>query len=985
MRLTQHFEWFLCCQLVKPLLMPHSRRCPHVLFGLFISIPLGLFSQVEDDFEVRFQTQEKGGIVLLANVSLSCGSSNNCSNTQSAMPVTGNSGGDNNDFNMEFEDWDTDPDTWMSTSDSLDLGPCAEVLWAGLYWASRVTGNTPNYGLRNQLKFKATGDPYLDLTADELYDFDAGYFDAYFCFKDVTDLVQANPVNSRYTIANMVSREDDSTWGGWTLVVVYADALESMRNLTVFDGFAYINSNNNQVDLPIEGFVTPLNGPVSFELGVIAYDGDRNSSGDQMAFNGAGAFMDVQDALHEVNNLFNSTHARGGAIAPHRIPAFNNTLGHDANVFIPDNSSFDFLSNNSSSGTIRISTGGESIMVQTVTSVIDVFEPDLKATVYIEDLNGGIVSPGDVLEYTVVGKNVGSDLSVNTFMADSLDLRVDFVPGSIVMLNGPNAGPKTDGPGDDQAEYDPLTNSVTMRVGAGANALNGGAVINNPTGADSTVFKFQGTLTDDCLILQCNGTLEGVAYIFGDGDISGNSNTNNGQSSLLDDNGCPIGSVTELVVETGTCPPVEVSLSGTSCLGDDVEFFVPNFQNNPLAESLANYVWSGPGGYASTNSVAEIADVAMADAGVYLVEMTFDGLECILNTADYQLEVFDPAPLFEVPASQCLEGNSFDFVAQGATSATAAFEWNFPGSAMPVVVGPAIDGIQFMAPGWYAVVLTLQENGCGNQFLDSVYVEAAPVVPALDISFDPASGCPPIIVHFHNTSANQPLDYLWSFGDGSLSDESDPVHAYMELGTFDVSVTASSATNCVTTVEANLPQAVYTYNGPESGFSVSPQVVDILDGEVFITSFADSDLQCYYSMTDGGSLVGHDGQYTFVDAGVFQIVQTVVDADGCSSTALGEVSVSGTVFYAPTAFTPDNDGLNDVWRPEVLGVTEYDLTIFNRWGEVVWQTMDPEAYWLGQVNSGSHYAPNGIYHWTVRLEDQLLFPRAFSGTVELIR
>ncbi|MGY8942274.1 MAG: hypothetical protein ACKVJH_09610, partial [Flavobacteriales bacterium] len=370
--------------------MTHSRRFIHIFIGLFLFIPLGLFSQVEDDFEVRFQTQEKGGIALLANVSLSCGSGNYCSNTQASMPVTGNSGGDNNDFNMVFEDWDTDPDTWMSTSDSLDLGPCAEVLWAGLYWASRVSGSTPNYGLRNQLKFKATGDPYLDLTADELYDFDAGYFDAYFCFKDVTDLVQANPVNSRYTIANMVSREDDSTWGGWTLVVVYADALESMRNLTVFDGFAYINSNNNQVDVPIEGFVTPLNGPVSFELGVIAYDGDRGSSGDQMAFNGAGAFMDVQDALHEVNNLFNSTHSRGGVIAPHRIPAFNNTLGHDANVFIPDNSTFDFLSNNSSSGTIRISTGGESIMVQTVTSVIDVFEPDLKATVYIEDLNGGI-------------------------------------------------------------------------------------------------------------------------------------------------------------------------------------------------------------------------------------------------------------------------------------------------------------------------------------------------------------------------------------------------------------------------------------------------------------------------------------------------------------------------------------------------------------------------------------------------------------------
>ena len=75
---------------------------------------------------------------------------------------------------------------------------------------------------------------------------------------------------------------------------VYADAAEPMRNLTVFDGLAMITSgwggggDNSTVDVPISGFLTPPFGPVDLNLGVVAYDGDRGSSGDQLGFDGTG-------------------------------------------------------------------------------------------------------------------------------------------------------------------------------------------------------------------------------------------------------------------------------------------------------------------------------------------------------------------------------------------------------------------------------------------------------------------------------------------------------------------------------------------------------------------------------------------------------------------------------------------------------------------------------------------------------------------------
>jgi gliding motility-associated-like protein len=100
---------------------------------------------------------------------------------------------------------------------------------------------------------------------------------------------------------------------------------------------------------------------------------------------------------------------------------------------------------------------------------------------------------------------------------------------------------------------------------------------------------------------------------------------------------------------------------------------------------------------------------------------------------------------------------------------------------------------------------------------------------------------------------------------------------------------------------------------------------------------------------------------------------------------LGEVTVNGTLFYAPTAFTPDYDGLNDVWLPQVTGVTEYVLQVFDRWGELVWSTNDPVVPWLGQFQNGGQFVPNGVYHWVVRLEDQSRLPQRYAGSVSMMR
>jgi len=105
---------------------------------------------------------------------------------------------------------------------------------------------------------------------------------------------------------------------------------------------------------------------------------------------------------------------------------------------------------------------------------------------------------------------------------------------------------------------------------------------------------------------------------------------------------------------------------------------------------------------------------------------------------------------------------------------------------------------------------------------------------------------------------------------------------------------------------------------------------------------------------------------------------------GCRDSAY--TNIPGPVnLYVPTAFTPNNDGLNDAFAVHLSGVKDFEMWVFNRWGEEVFHTQDPLEPWIGEVNGGAHYAPNGIYNWVVRLKGFNTDAQEYTGTVQLMR
>jgi gliding motility-associated-like protein len=91
------------------------------------------------------------------------------------------------------------------------------------------------------------------------------------------------------------------------------------------------------------------------------------------------------------------------------------------------------------------------------------------------------------------------------------------------------------------------------------------------------------------------------------------------------------------------------------------------------------------------------------------------------------------------------------------------------------------------------------------------------------------------------------------------------------------------------------------------------------------------------------------------------------------------------LLYVPTAFTPNNDGINDAFKVVGGQIKDYELWILNRWGEEVFHSTSLDDFWMGDVQGGTHYAENGIYNWIIRLKGFNTDAEEFKGTLQLMR
>jgi uncharacterized repeat protein (TIGR01451 family) len=413
----------------------------------------------------------------------------------------------------------------------LSLPAGATVRYARLYWAAQLPTlafdtaaqlTTPD-GVAHPVAAETANSASLAITPL------TGGGSWYQSSAEITGLLQAlaeprgGYVFTGGDSRNLVGLTSETTFDAWWMVVFYENAADpSLRQLTLFDGLDYVNNTGvgSTVDVTLSGFLVPSGG-FDAKLGVVAYEGDAVVTGDRLFFQGyqstgaePTALTTLSDAQNPANNFFNGTRSwLGSAVSvAGDLPQMSGTAGSmmSFDMDVVDLKALGAIGPGHDAAKIRATSSQDVFALGAFITSINTLKPSFIETVKTAtDLSGsGGILAGDVIEYTIDTRNTGNDPSIGTVLRDPLPSGVTYRPGTLQIVSGANAGTKTDAADGDQAEYDPSTRTVVVRLGSGASGTAGGSMAIG----ESARITFQVTIDAGA-----SGTLHNVAAVVAGG------------------------------------------------------------------------------------------------------------------------------------------------------------------------------------------------------------------------------------------------------------------------------------------------------------------------------------------------------------------------------------------------------------------------------------------------------------------------------------
>lgn len=316
------------------------------------------------------------------------------------------------------------------------------------------------------------------------------------------------------------------------------------------------------------------------------------------------------------------------------------------------------------------------------------------------------------------------------------------------------------------------------------------------------------------------------------------------------------------------------------------------------------------------------------------------------------------------------------------------WRWNFQdGTADVVAQNPTH---RYDLPGLYAVQLLLTDNNdcTADTAIDVTYF---PTPRTIILEPDNGFGCVPFTKSFVNLSRPINDEYLfdWSFGDGGVGDVASPTHVYDSSGLFDVYLGITSPTGCF--VDTTFRALVDVRDAPVADFFWEPLEPTNLEPDFTVFDASSGANRHRYEIRD---LFGNlrfttpqlDFDYSTRDTSSFDIFQYVTHPSGCVDTIQKRLTPRYVnTFFAPNAFTPNGDGLNDEFVPTGLffGITAYQFRVWTRWGELIFRSDDPSVGWNGTYKGSN--SPGGGYLWDAAFIDVEGELKEYKGGVVLVR
>jgi gliding motility-associated-like protein len=449
--------------------------------------------------------------------------------------------------------------------------------------------------------------------------------------------------------------------------------------------------------------------------------------------------------------------------------------------------------------------------------------------------------------------------------------------------------------------------------------------------------------------------------------------------TITSDIGCT-GTVTVDVLEIPALTANITSQSDVTCnSSNDGSITITTTQGTPPY----TYVWDNS---ASTTNVAN--DLL---AGPHEITVT-DANGCIVVVNGV---INEPPALdinFITPNTQICPEDDITLEATGVGgSSPYTFTWsqggNVIGTGSQITVDPSVTNTEYC--------VTLSEV-CGSPTDQECVTITFPTPIEPNATPDMYEKCIPNRFEFENTSTNggEIATTVWDFGSTNyfvVENGNDSTSLYFEnVGIYDLVMTVTSIYGCVYT--DSIENIIRVKPRPTADFTFSNNPATIFETVVVMQDRSSSDVTQWewdspFSSPTSSNLTIPTFTFPEGEVGQYPVTLMVETELGCRDTVTYLMNiVEDVLFYAPNTFTPDGDEFNQTWQPVVSGIDEsnFELIIFNRWGEIIWESRDPNVAWDGTYNG--KLVQDGTYAWVARVgvpynDDKL----EFSGSINVIR
>jgi gliding motility-associated-like protein len=444
--------------------------------------------------------------------------------------------------------------------------------------------------------------------------------------------------------------------------------------------------------------------------------------------------------------------------------------------------------------------------------------------------------------------------------------------------------------------------------------------------------------------------------------------------------GCPTATYNDDITIHGL-PDASIAGDQMICAGDPINDAVVTLTagNNTPSWTL-NYDLNGAAqGPVVVNAPNTTYNINPTNIGTYTIVSVTDGNGCTnAVTGSVVIDTF-PAPTMNPLVDQNVcDGSSIAVQAFGS-SVPSTYTWtNLTGTDVGFGLAGTGDIGSFTGinAGSTAVTVNVEVtptslDGCiGPASTFNIIVHPRPQVSFFT---DSLSGCEPYSVPFINTSNIQGQNCVWDFGNGTTAVGCDTVVNVYTAGVYDVSLTVTTAAGC--TDSYAIPAYIEVNEMPEASFTFAPQEITV---DNTIVEFTNTSVNASTYLWDFGdnsaTSIVESPPHMFPEEPAEYVVTLWAYNGVCEDQYQQLITIKDVIiFYVPNVMTPDGDMFNEEFTPVFTSgfdPFDYHLTIFNRWGEVIFESFNAQKGWNGHYGDGG-LVQDGVYIWQIEFKESM--------------